>query len=295
VERYDDDDEGRVGTILDDAYELVRLIQAGGMSQVYEALEMRLSRPVAVKIMSTSLSDDEQALARFQREVKITSQLAHPHVVQLLNFGTTDTGEPYLVTEYLQGENLEQRLGRVEQVPPASAARMVQQVASALAAVHARGIVHRDLKPSNLFLLSVEGAEDFVKVMDFGVSKIRGSNTRLTRAFTMVGTPEYMSPEQAEGRIDDVDQRSDQWALGCIAWRLLTGAPPFKGRNLDELVENIICADPPALADVVPDLPIKVEPVLRKALSKRRSGRYTTVTAFARAFASALRPARPRR
>jgi eukaryotic-like serine/threonine-protein kinase len=292
VDRYDDDDEGRVGTILDDAYELVRLIQAGGMSQVYEALEMRLSRPVAVKIMSTSLSDDEQALARFQREVKITSQLAHPHVVQLLNFGTTDTGEPYLVTEYLQGENLEQRLGRVEQVPPASAARMVQQVASALAAVHARGIVHRDLKPSNLFLLSVEGAEDFVKVMDFGVSKIRGSNTRLTRAFTMVGTPEYMSPEQAEGRIDDVDQRSDQWALGCIAWRLLTGVPPFRGRNLDELVENIICTDPPSLADVAPDLPIKVEPVLRKALSKRRSSRYATVTAFARAFASALRPVR---
>jgi serine/threonine protein kinase len=288
VAGYDDDHEALVGTLLDDAYELTRFIDAGGMGRVYEALEMRLSRPVAVKIMSSDLADDEQALARFQREVRITSQLAHPHVVQLLNYGTTEAGEPYLVTEYLEGETLEERLARVERLSAASTGRILTQVASALTAVHAKGIVHRDLKPSNVFLLSVEGAEDFVKVVDFGVCKIRSSNSRLTRAFTMVGTPEYMPPEQAQGRIEDIDQRTDQWALGCLGWRMLTGRNPFKGRTLEELVEKIICEEPPPLAELAPDAPPPVEAVLRRALSKRRSERFPSVRAFAQAFNRAI-------
>jgi serine/threonine protein kinase len=285
VERYDD--EGRVGTILDDAYELTRFIQAGGMSRVYEALEMRLSRPVAVKIMSSELAENEDALVRFEREVKITSQLAHPHVVHLLNFGTTEAGEPYLVTEYLEGEDLQERLQRLGRLSLARTARIIDQVASALAAVHAKGVIHRDLKPSNVFLLSVEGAQDFVKVVDFGVAKIQSSQTRLTRAFTLLGTPEYMSPEQAEGRIDDVDKRSDQWALACMGWRMLTGETPFKARNLQQQIEKIVSAEPPALAELAPEVPAGVEAVLRRALSKRRSARYPSVGAFARAFSRA--------
>jgi eukaryotic-like serine/threonine-protein kinase len=289
-----DHQTARVGTIVDEAYELTRLIRAGGMSQVYEALEMRLSRPVAVKIMASGLADDQIALARFEREVRITSQLAHPHVVQLFDFGTTDSGEPYLVTEYLEGENLEQRLERVERMSLDSAARVLAQVAAALTAVHAKGIVHRDLKPSNVFLLAVDGAEDFVKVMDFGISKIRSANTKLTRAFTMVGTPEYMSPEQAEGRPEATDHRSDQWALGCMGWRMLTGRTPFRGRTLDELIQNIVARDPPPLGDLVPGLPPAVEAVLRRSMAKRRSARYASVGSFARAFTRALGSGRAR-
>jgi serine/threonine protein kinase len=161
--------------------------------------------------------------------------------------------------------------------------------------VHAKGIVHRDLKPSNVFLLAVEGAEDFVKVMDFGISKIRSANTKLTRAFTMVGTPEYMSPEQAEGRPAATDHRSDQWALGCMGWRMLTGRAPFTGRTLDELLQNIVVRDPPPLSDVDPGLPPAVDEVLRRSLAKRRSHRYPSVGAFARALTRALGPGRARR
>src|SRR4051812_15200296 len=172
------------GLVLEGNYRLNRLLSEGGMGSVYEATQLRLQRRVAVKIMAPELTESAEAMARFRREVEVTSQLAHPHVIQLFDFGTTPTGEPFLVMEFLDGEDLEQRLVRVGRLPLEDAVQLVRQIATALAATHKKGIVHRDLKPANIFLLALEGASDFVKLVDFGISKVRTARTKLTRAFT---------------------------------------------------------------------------------------------------------------
>jgi serine/threonine protein kinase len=276
-------------TVLDGAYLLSRIIVEGGMGTVYEAMQLRLNRRVAIKVMAPELSANEEALARFRREVEVTSSLAHPNIVQLLDFGRTPTGRPYLVMEYLQGEDLEQRLDRVSRLGVPATVRIVKQVASALAVTHATGIVHRDLKPANLFLLPIDADEDLVKLVDFGISKVQTARAQLTRAFTMLGTPEYMSPEQAAGRLQEVDHRSDQWALACITWRMLTGTLPFAGENLTELLSQIQGHEPPPLPR---DLDPELERVLGRALAKKHTERFPSVTAFSRALeAAASRPA----
>jgi serine/threonine protein kinase len=277
------------GTILEGAYQLTRLVSAGSMGMVYEGLQLRLNRRVAVKVMVASLTDNLEALARFRREVKVTSQLSHPHVVQLLDFGTAETGQPYLVTEYLDGEDLERRLRRVRRLPLPEVVELVGQVTSALAAIHAKGFVHRDLKPGNIFLVSMEGGTDFVKLVDFGISKVRTSDSGLTKQATVVGTPEYMSPEQASGRVDEVDHHSDQWALAATVWRMLSGRAPFAGAHMNQLLGSIQRDEPPILEEEL-HLPPKVERVLRRALSKRQSARYPTIVTFGRAFEAAAQP-----
>jgi eukaryotic-like serine/threonine-protein kinase len=272
-----------VGTALDEAYLLTRVIAEGGMGTVFEAIHLRLQKRVAVKVIISDLASDPEALARFRREVEVTSQLAHPHVIHLLDFGTAPTGAPYLVMEYLDGEDLAQRLARVGRLDLAASVDVIRQLASALAVIHGKGIVHRDLKPGNVFLLPREGISDLCKVVDFGISKVKSSSTKLTRAFSMVGTPECMAPEQATARVDDVDHRTDQWALGCVAWQMLSGRMPFAGATLNELLERIVHAEPPALTGV----PAAVEAVLRRALAKKQDDRFPTISAFARALETA--------
>jgi serine/threonine protein kinase len=280
------------GTILDQAYRLERLLSEGGMGAVFEAVQLRLERRVAVKIMRGALAEEPEALARFRREVKVLSRLGHPHVVQLLDFGTTPSNQPYLVTEFLDGEDLQQRLDRVGRLPLPAALAIFRQVASALAAIHAKAIVHRDLKPANVFLLDVDGAPDFVKVVDFGISKLKTATTDLTRPASLLGTPEYMSPEQAAGRAAELDHRSDQWALACLAWHMLAGRPPFTATSLDELLDRVGNDDPPSLRAAVPGLPPDVERAVDRALAKRPSQRFPTVEAFLRAFEAAAAPDR---
>jgi eukaryotic-like serine/threonine-protein kinase len=285
---HDDAASGaRVGTVLDGAYRLNRLISVGGMSTVYEATQLRLDRPVAVKVMATDLADNPEALARFRREAKITAKLAHPHVVQLLDSGTTETGRPYLVTEYLEGEDVQSLLERVGRMTLAQVVPILRQVASALTAIHTKGVVHRDLKPSNLLLVAVNAPPDFVKVLDFGVSKLHAASTQLTHAPSMLGTPEYMSPEQASGRSDDVDHRTDQWALAATLWSMLAGRAPFVGASLEELLYRIVNEEPPPLTPVSSELRPELERVLRRALAKQRSNRYPSIAAFSRAFETA--------
>jgi serine/threonine-protein kinase len=277
-----------VGTVLEGAYKLTRLVGEGGMGAVFEAVQLRLDKRVAVKVMARELAANAEALARFRREVQVTSQLAHPHIVHVSDFGTAPGGEPFLVMEYLQGEDLADRLNRVERLALPSAVTIINQAASALAATHGKGIVHRDLKPENLFLLTVEGVTDFVKVVDFGISKVKASDEKLTRASVMMGTPAYMAPEQATGRIDQIDHRTDQWALACIAWEMLSGNEPFVAKDTPTLLYSIVHREPPPLE--VAGLPPEVETVLRRALSKRQGDRFPTISAFARAFGTATTP-----
>jgi len=278
-----------VGTVLADAYQVTRLIGQGGMGAVYEGVQTRLGKRVAIKVMDRNLAANVEAIARFRREIDVTAKLAHPNIVQVSDFGTVPTGEPFLVMEYLDGEDLERRLARVERVSFASAVAIVNQLASALAVTHAEGIVHRDLKPANVFLVNMPGRDDFVKVVDFGISKVlKASTTKLTRAAMIVGTPEYMSPEQAAGKVDEIDHRSDQWSLACIAWHMLVGQQPFLGPDVNAILHQVMNGDPPPLGPALAArLPGQVERVLRKALSKRQIDRYPTITAFAKAFESA--------
>jgi serine/threonine protein kinase len=280
-----------VGTALEGGYQLTRLVGEGGMGAVYEGTQVRLNRRVAVKVMARDLAGNPEALARFRREVHITTRLAHPHIVQVLDVGTTPDGLPFLVMELLEGEDLERRLKRVRWLPLARVVQVVDQVASALAATHRKGIVHRDLKPANVFLLDAEGVSDFVKVLDFGISKTQSSGAAITQGSVMMGTPKYMAPEQIIGR-RKVDQRADQWALACIAWEALTGRPPFAGKDVAAILYQVVHGDPPRLAEEAPDLPPDVEVVLRRALSKRAGDRFATMAAFARALAVAAQPPR---
>jgi serine/threonine-protein kinase len=204
-----------VGTVLEGAYHITRLVGEGGMGAVYEAVQLRLNKRVAIKLMSRDLAANREALARFHREAEITSHLGHPHLVTVIDFGTAESGEPYLVMEYLDGEDLDHRLRRVGRMPIEGVVHVVRQVASALNAAHDQGVVHRDLKPGNVFLVQIPGEPDFVKVLDFGISKMKAARTQLTSASAVMGTPNYMSPEQATGMIDDIDHRTDQWALAC--------------------------------------------------------------------------------
>ena len=203
-----------VGSVLEGAYRITRLIGEGGMGAVYEAVQLRLNKRVAVKLMARDLAANREALARFHREAEITSHLGHPHLVTVLDFGQAESGEPYLVMEYLEGEDLEHRLRRVGRMPIEAVVHVVRQVASALGAAHDQGVVHRDLKPGNVFLLQIPGEPDFVKVLDFGISKMKAARTQLTNASAVMGTPNYMSPEQATGMVEEIDHHVDQWALG---------------------------------------------------------------------------------
>jgi serine/threonine-protein kinase len=276
------------GALLEGAYRIFRVIGEGGMGTVYEGLQLRLNKRVAIKVMSRELAANPEALARFRREAEVTSSIGHPHIVHVTDFGSTPTGEPFMVMEFLDGEDLEGRLRRVGRLPLASALHVVKQVASALTATHQQGIVHRDLKPANIYLLNVAGEVDFVKVVDFGISKVRAAVTRLTQASVVMGSPQYMSPEQALGRVDEIDLRTDEWALASITWEMLSGRCPFTGEDVASLLYQIVHENPPALAAAVPGLRSDVEEVLRMALAKKREDRFASIGAFARALESAI-------
>lgn len=287
--RRREDQSALVGAVLNGPYRLTRLIRGGGMGAVYEAQQLTLKKRVAVKMLIRELASDREAVARFRQEAEVTSRIGHPHVVHVFDFGVAPWGVPYLVMEYLDGEDLDQRLGRVGRLSVASMVHVVAQVASALTAAHAHGVVHRDLKPANLFVLKAAGKTDFIKVVDFGISKVVAAATRLTGPAEVLGTPSYMAPEQATGQIDDIDHRTDQWAVACIAHELVSGRAPFAGENVASLLYQVIHQEPPPLADRVLGVSPAVEAVLRRALSKRQADRWPSMAAFSRALLAAFR------
>jgi serine/threonine-protein kinase len=205
------------GLVLQDTYALGRRIGYGATGEVYEAAPVRQPGRMAVKLLRPHLVGNQEAFARFCREAEILSAVQNPHIVQILDFNKTPDGLPYFVMEYLDGVDLEVRLAYSGSLPLATVVRIVEAAASALSAAHAHGIVHRDLKPANIFLMREEGLDtDFVKLIDFAVSMSDA-----------LGTPEFMAPEQAQGRLNQIDGRTDQFALAAIAHAALAGSPPF--------------------------------------------------------------------
>lgn len=280
--------ESLVGCVVEGVYQIARLLGEGGMGTVYEAVHLRLNMRVTVKVMARHLAANDEALARFRREAEVTSAIGHPHIVQVFDSGVTTSGEPYLVMEYLEGEDFESRIRRVQRLSPMATLHIVRQVASALTAAHHKGIVHRDLKPANIYVLDVAGEPDFVKVLDFGVSKVLAATTNLTRPSRVLGTPRYMAPEQAQGLVDQIDHRTDQWALACITWEALSGQTPFVADEELSLLYQVVYGVPAPLVRKVNGLRPEVEQVLRRALSKDQEDRFADVQDFVLALESAI-------
>jgi serine/threonine protein kinase len=273
-----------LGTTLRGTYRILRTLDQGGMGMVFEAEHVRLKRRVAVKVLAQHLSKDAHALARFNREAEIISQLQHPHVVQVTDFDTTEAGEPYLVMELLAGESLATRLERERCLPVSDSIRLAHQVSSGLGAAHAANIVHRDLKPANIFLTQIAGQGALVKLLDFGISKRAGGGKGLTGEYDILGTPDYMAPEQALGKTAHVDHRGDQYALAVITYEMLAGRTPFAGDDVMDVLRQVISSEPPPIEQLAPHVPVEVGDVLRRALSKDPEQRFPSISDFSSAL-----------
>jgi serine/threonine-protein kinase len=267
-------------------YRLKRRLAAGGMGDVWLAYHPGLKRDVAVKI----LRPDERersglALARFEREVRATADLTHPNTVRVFDYGVTEDGLWYYVMELLEGETLADCVGRQGALAPARAVYIVSQAARALAEAHERGIVHRDVKPENIFLTSLGGEQDFVKVIDFGIAKVANTETKMTDTGALLGTPAYMSPEMAMGL--SADARSDVYALGSVLYFLLCGRPPFDAESAGALIFAHVNeqAVPPSRLAGRP-IPAEVEAVVMRALAKDPGERFADAAQFALALAA---------
>jgi len=255
-------------------YHILEQLGEGGMAVVFKAFDTRLERKVAVKVISPFKQQDEKVLKRFEREAKALAQLSHPNIVKVLDFGEQG-GLHYLVMEYLRGGTLKSRLGKP--IPCQEAARLLLPVAQALEFSHQRGIVHRDVKPSNL--LFSETRE--LMLSDFGIAKIldAGDALRLTSTNVMIGTPDYMAPEQIHSK--DVDHRADIYSLGVVLYEMITGRKPFTAKTPIAVLVKSASEPLPNPKLFIPDLPGFIEGVLLKALAKKPQDRFENMESFA--------------
>jgi tRNA A-37 threonylcarbamoyl transferase component Bud32 len=274
----------REGELFDNTYRLLRLIGEGAIGAVYEATHARLAGRYAIKLLLVKPTVASQEIALFAREARITSLLQHPNIVHVVDHNTTADGTEYLVMEYLAGESLAQRLAREAPLPLDTVVGIVDQIAAGLAAAHANHVVHRDLKPDNVFLVPVEGrAAELVKILDFGISKVKGANWgRQAPEGTVMGTPLYMAPEQIEGRVADADAATDQFALAVIAYEMLTGRNPFRADTPFEVFALVLQSDPAPMG-----IGRDVELVVRRGLAKSNRQRFPAITDFSDALRAA--------
>jgi len=275
-----DDEDPIVGQLLDGSYEVLRVIGEGGMGRVYEARHTRLhTKRFAVKLLHHELARQPDVVTRFQREAEAASVLTHPNVVGVYDVNTSADGRPYIVAELLQGEDLGSHLDRVGKLSTVDAVHIVRQVCHALGAAHASGIVHRDVKPENVFLA---GPNATVKVLDFGISKVLETSDGLTKTGTVMGTPDYMAPEQARG--DRVDSRADIYAVGAILYRALTGRKPFEGNDAMSILTAVLTQEPERPSTLNPKIPLSLELIVQQTMAKTPSQRFATMEALEQAL-----------
>ncbi len=256
-------------------YHLIRIIGKGGMGTVYEAENVGIGRRVALKLLDAGYARDEILRKRFEREARTATAIEHPNVVEMLDSGIADPDSPFIVMELLQGETLRERILREETLTTAETAYIALQVLHALGNAHARGVVHRDLKPDNVFLVARAGDRSFVKLLDFGISKIQSEHTGnldLTVTGSVMGTPRYMSPEQARGQTD-LDHRVDVFGTGVLLFEMLVGKPPHEGQNYNALVASLIEQPAPALGELRLDAPEELAALVDRALLRDREHR----------------------
>jgi serine/threonine protein kinase len=276
------------------SFRLVERLGDGGMGAVYRAVHERLGRVVAIKLLHRDLTSDRGLVGRFFAEARAANTIRHEHVVEIYDF--VEAGDDvYFVMEYLRGKDLHDTIHRSHAAPsagrsvgiePARAAHILEQIAAALHATHARNIVHRDLKPENVFLAEKDGQRDFVKIFDFGVAKLDRTDGRATVQGAVLGTPEYMAPEQASGGV--IDGRADLYSLGCIAYEMLTRRQIFGGGMQPEILMRQMTFTPPSVRTYAPDVPAALDAAVMRALDKDPALRPQTALAFAQSVARAL-------
>jgi serine/threonine-protein kinase len=285
TEEVAEERDPRIGAEVD-RYTIVRLLGKGGMGAVYEARHAKIGRRVAIKFLLPELAARAEILRRFENEAVAAGGLEHPNLVAVMDLGRALDGSPYLVMEFLQGEDCARLIRRVGPLPAARAVNIVLQACRGVAVAHDAGIVHRDLKPENLFLTDVGDGGDQIKVLDFGIAKLRPVEGQAsTRTGSTFGTTHYMSPEQARGA-SDIDTRTDVWALGVVLYELLTGRKPFDGDQPLHVVHQVLNAAVPSLAAARPDLARGLVGAVERALRKDAGERFPSI----RALASALAP-----
>ena len=277
----------RIGMVIADKYRVLRELGRGGMGAVYEAVHTGIGKHVALKFLEGDLERDGQAKARFLREAQTASLVESPHIVHIFDSGCTSDGTPFLVLELLRGEDLRACLRREGRLSVEEAVAITEQTLHALVRTHAAGIVHRDLKPENIFLCEHEGASVFVKLLDFGISKVNRPETSLdtlTHEGVVLGTAFYMSPEQARGE-NDLDGRSDIYGLGAILFEMLAGQTPHVGNVYHAVLVDICTRDAVDVRTLAPHVPEPVALSVAQALKREREGRYRDAQAFLDALA----------
>lgn len=280
-----------IGRTLDKRYLVRRLIGRGGMGAVYEADHIGLDRRVAIKFLLGGRSNADM-VARFQREARAASKVENEHVVQIYDVGTDDSGVDFIAMEFIEGENLE-RLLRGGPVAVSRAVHIGKQLLTGLQAIHDGGILHRDIKPGNVQLTEQDGDPDFVKIMDFGISKlIGGAAPAITHAGHVVGTPQYMSPEQLAGL--DVDHRSDLYAAALTMYELVAGTAPFSGGNTDQIVAMHLSQDARPLDQLVPGIPGAIARAIHRGLEKSPDRRFASAAEFVDALGGPVPTVAPR-
>ena len=279
-----------VGQVLDKRYKIERKLGEGGMSFVYLGTDLGTQEQFAIKVLSEALSQDANAMARLRREAALGMRLAHPNVCHIMRLGETEDKMVYVVMPYVNGEILADRNNRLGHLPLTETSKFVKDMAAGLSVAHELKIVHRDLKPENVMICRGQDGVEYAVVMDFGLAKERkaeGELQKLTATGIILGTPEFMSPEQLRGK--PLDPRTDIYSLALMTYEMLTGKLPFQGRTQQEMMIARLRSDPMPIRRMRPelDIPEAVEKTLNKAMARNPDDRYQTVIDFADALATA--------
>ncbi len=274
-----------VGQVVADRYHILKKLGEGGMGAVYLGEHVKMGRKSAIKVMMAAMANDPDAVARFNREASNASRISHPNVCQIFDFGETSDGLIYLAMEYIEGHSLKDLVEDEGALPAPRAANIIRQAADALQAAHDLGIVHRDIKPDNIMVIQGRDGADIVKVVDFGIARAVGGDEpgqKVTKTGLVVGTPEYMSPEQLSG--DKLDGRSDTYSLGLVLYRLVTGTLPFQADSAQETMIKRLTDDPMPLSEARTDIdfPPKLQLVMNTALARTAAERYQSAAEFGR-------------
>jgi serine/threonine-protein kinase len=280
-----------LGSVIQNKYRIIRLIGQGGMGAVYEGENILIARRVAIKVLYAAVASQHGVVERFEREAQAAGRIGNDHILEVLDMGTLHDGNRFMVMEFLDGETLGERTTRVGRLSAQQIAPLARQLLVGLAAAHHAGIIHRDLKPDNVFILREKaGQPDFVKIIDFGISKFTtlDQDMKMTATGAVMGTPYFMSPEQAKGsRISDV--RSDLYAVGVIIYKTITGLVPFDGATFNELLFKIVLSPVPQPRESVPELDPGFESIVMKAMARDPEFRFQTAEAFIAALDAWMR------
>src|SRR5687768_7026958 len=272
------------GQLVDNKYRIVRLIGEGGMGAVYEGEHARISRRVAIKVLHSAFVENGEVVSRFEREAQAAGRIGNDHILEVLDIGALPDGDRFIVMEYLDGVPLSGRIKELGRIQPHELAALMRQVLVGLGAAHHVGIVHRDLKPDNIFILREKaGKRDFIKIIDFGISKFQPlsgeGGMRMTRTGAVMGTPYYMSPEQASGS-HEADQRSDIYSVGVMMFEAVTGQVPFDAASFNQLMFKIVLSDVPRPEAFVPGLDPAFASLISKAMARDVTQRFQTAQDF---------------